>query len=152
MFTAHKHPKDIVKRYEKNPIIEREDIPFACNTVFNAGAVKHKEEYILLLRVETLEGSSCLVLARSKNGYDFEIDPEPVLYPSDEEPYATYEKRGVEDPRITFLMEITIYFTPPTPNMDQELLLQKQLILKNSPELALYQSQEIKMLSFFPER
>ncbi|MBC7189779.1 glycoside hydrolase family 130 protein, partial [Candidatus Aerophobetes bacterium] len=102
MFTAHKHPRDIVKRYEKNPIIEREDIPFACNTVFNAGAVKHKGEYILLLRVETLEGSSCLVLARSKNGYDFEIDPEPVLYPSEEEPYATYEKRGIEDPRITF--------------------------------------------------
>lgn len=102
MYHMHKYPKDIVKRFKKNPIIDREDIPFPCNTVFNAGAVKYKGEYLLLLRVETLEGWSCLVLARSSNGYDFEVEKEPVMSPAEEEPFATYEKRGVEDPRITF--------------------------------------------------
>jgi len=96
-----RHPKNIVKRFEGNPLIDRDDIPFPCNTVFNAGAVRYKDEYLLLLRVETLEGRSCFVVARSKDGYNFEIEEEPVMKPSTVEPFAIYEKRGVEDPRIT---------------------------------------------------
>ena len=97
------YPMKIVKRYDGNPIITKEDIPFPCNTVFNAGAVKHRGEYILLLRVETLEGRSVLVIARSKDGYRFEVEEEPALAPSTEEPFRRYEEKGVEDPRITLL-------------------------------------------------
>ncbi len=105
----HKYPQDIVKRFEGNPIIDRDDIPFTCNTVFNAGAVKYNGQYLLLLRVETLEGWSCLLLAKSLNGYDFEIEKEPFMKPAEEEPFATYEKRGVEDPRITFFEDNKYY-------------------------------------------
>ncbi|MBE0478957.1 glycoside hydrolase family 130 protein [Candidatus Aerophobetes bacterium] len=105
----HKYPKDIVKRYGKNPIITRDDIPFPCNTVFNAGAIKYQNQYLLLLRVETLEGWSCLVLARSKDGYNFEVEKEPVIKPAQKEPFATYEKRGVEDPRITLFEDGRYY-------------------------------------------
>jgi predicted GH43/DUF377 family glycosyl hydrolase/glycosyltransferase involved in cell wall biosynthesis len=41
---------------------------------------------------------SHLRLARSKDGLDFEIDPEPVLMPS-----SKLEEYGVEDPRITLI-------------------------------------------------
>lgn len=94
---------DVVQRYSHNPIITPKDIPFPCNTVFNAAAAKVNGEYILLLRVEDLHGKSVFALARGSDGYDFAVDPEPIMTPSDVEPFATYERRGVEDPRITLL-------------------------------------------------
>lgn len=93
--------REIVNRFDGNPILTRHDMPFPCNTVFNAGAVKVNGEYLLLLRVEGLDGVSFLALARSKDGFHFEVEEEPVMTPGDEEPYKTYEALGVEDPRIT---------------------------------------------------
>ena len=54
--------QELVKRYRRNPIITRDDIPVPCSTVFNAGTARHKDEYMLLLRVEALEGRVCGVL------------------------------------------------------------------------------------------
>ena len=92
---------DLVRRYEKNPILTAEDIPFPCNTVFNAAAAKFKDEYILLLRVEDLAGRSVLALARSGDGYQFRVDDEPVMTPAGDGEFAKYEHKGIEDPRIT---------------------------------------------------
>ncbi|HDG98624.1 MAG TPA: glycosidase, partial [Desulfobacterales bacterium] len=64
-------------RFEHNPILTREDIPYPCNTVFNAAACKFNGQYLLLLRVEDLRGHSHLTLARSDDGYHFEVDREP---------------------------------------------------------------------------
>jgi len=74
-----KYSSDLVKRYEGNPIITSVDIPDPCNTVFNAGATLYKNKYILLLRVEDLEGKSKFYLAESTDGYDFEILNGPVF-------------------------------------------------------------------------
>ena len=95
--------RDVLKRWERNPIIKLEDIPFRCNTVFNGAAVKFKDTYIFLLRVEDLKGHSVILKAHSEDGYHFVVDKEPCLFPSDVEPYKTYEERGVEDPRIIYL-------------------------------------------------
>lgn len=92
---------ELAVRYPRNPIIEKKDIPLPCNTVFNAAAVKHRKEFLLLLRVEGLEGKSFFCLARSGDGYSFRVDREPVMRPAEGEPFAMYEKRGIEDPRIT---------------------------------------------------
>ena len=92
--------RDIVRRWEGNPIIQLEDIPYHCNTVFNGGVAKYKDEYLMLLRVEGLEGYSVLVLARSEDGFHFEVEDKPAMIPCDVEPYKTYEKMGLEDPRI----------------------------------------------------
>ncbi len=91
------------KRYAKNPIITRDDIPYPCNTVFNAAAVKFKDEYLLLLRVEDLRGYSHLTQARSKDGYNFKVDSKPWVVPSKDPAFEIYERYGVEDPRITEL-------------------------------------------------
>jgi len=94
--------RDVIHRWEGNPVITLEDIPFRCNTVFNAGAAKLGDEYVLLLRVEDLAGRSVFALARSADGYHFSVESEPVMVPEPEkEPFRTYERRGIEDPRIT---------------------------------------------------
>lgn len=93
--------RDIIHRWEGNPTITVDDIPFRCNSVFNAGAVRFGEQYLLLLRVEDLKGRSVFAIARSDDGFHFTVDPEPAMVPSDEEPFRTYERRGIEDPRIS---------------------------------------------------
>ncbi len=99
---ARKVKYDIIHRWEGNPILTIEDIPFPCNTVFNAACAKYKGKYILLLRVEDLTGRSVFALARGDDGYHFEVDDEPVMTPCMEEGcFKKYERKGIEDPRIT---------------------------------------------------
>jgi len=93
--------RDYLHRYEKNPIITLENIPFRCNTVFNCSPVKYKGEYLLLLRVEGQQGYSFFALARSKDGFHFSVDEQPVMLPAKQGPFAKYEVKGIEDPRIT---------------------------------------------------
>ena len=40
----------IVKRYKKNPILTKDDVPYPVATVHNAGIVKHNGRYIMLFR------------------------------------------------------------------------------------------------------
>ncbi|MGD9279543.1 MAG: glycoside hydrolase family 130 protein [Desulfobacterales bacterium] len=98
------------KRYEKNPILSSDDVPYPCNAVFNAAACKFHNQYLLLLRIEDLKGHSHLTLARSDDGYHFEVDAQPWITPSVDPYYEPYERFGVEDPRIT-LIEGTYYIT-----------------------------------------
>ncbi|MBN1492765.1 MAG: glycoside hydrolase family 130 protein [Candidatus Omnitrophica bacterium] len=108
--------QDVLQRWPRNPIITLEDIPYRCNTVFNGAVTKFKNEYIMMLRVENLEGHSVVLLARSNDGYHFAIDDKPCMEPCAVEPFKTYETKGVEDPRIicvegTFYVMYTAYST-----------------------------------------
>ena len=98
------------ERFYKNPIIKRTDIPYPCNSVFNAAACIFKNEYLLLLRIEGLEGRSHLTIARSKDGINFTVDKKPWIEPSRDPDFEPYERYGVEDPRITKIEE-TYYIT-----------------------------------------
>ena len=60
--------KELFVRYPKNPIITAENLPYSANSVFNAGAVKIKDKYNLLMRIEDRRGISHLTLAHSKDG------------------------------------------------------------------------------------
>jgi len=95
--------RDVLHRWERNPIITLEDIPFPCNTVFNGGVIKCNGQYMMLLRVEGLRGPSVILLAHSVDGYHFTIDDKPAMVASTQEPFKTYESGGIEDPRITYL-------------------------------------------------
>ncbi len=92
---------DIFRRWEGNPVLSLEDIPFRCNTVFNGTPVKKDGVYYLLIRVEGQQGYSFFALATSENGYHFDVEPEPVFLPARTGPYAPYETLGIEDPRAT---------------------------------------------------
>jgi len=70
-----------LKRYDKNPILTPENMPFPCYTVMNAGAIKFKNKYLLLLRVEDFARETDTYVATSADGYNFSVSPKPINYP-----------------------------------------------------------------------
>ena len=90
----------MVRRFEGNPILTKGHVPYAVETVHNAAAVKIRGEYILVFRSHLRNGRSILGLARSKDGCNFVVDPEPFMVPAREGVFAEYEEFGIEDPRI----------------------------------------------------
>jgi len=93
--------RDTLRRFQGNPILTLDDIPYRCNTVFNGAPLKVGDKYLLLLRIEGQQGYSFFAMARSDDGYKFTVDPEPCMCPSTEEPWAVWEEHGIEDPRMT---------------------------------------------------
>jgi predicted GH43/DUF377 family glycosyl hydrolase len=90
----------LITRFPGNPILTKEDVPYPVATVHNAAVVKHQNEYIMIFRSHRLNGRSILGLARSSDGFHFEVASKPFMIPSDE-----YDEYGVEDPRITRIGE-----------------------------------------------
>jgi predicted GH43/DUF377 family glycosyl hydrolase len=93
--------RDVLHRFEGNPVVMLEDIPFRANTVFNGAPIKKDDKYWILLRVEGQQGYSLFALAKSNDGFRFSVEPKPVMMPTKDGIFAKYEKRGIEDPRIT---------------------------------------------------
>lgn len=92
--------KKLLTRYENNPILTPEMMPFDCYTVMNAGATIFEGKVLLLLRVETCERKTRFHVATSADGIHFEVNPEPIVYPLTE-----IEKLGTRPHR--FDMRIT---------------------------------------------
>ena len=88
----------MMSRYGKNPILTVEDLPSKAFYILNPGAIKFRNEYLLLVDVFHIEGSIIFWLARSRDGYNFKFDPRPVDWP---ESFDWWEENGVYDPRIT---------------------------------------------------
>jgi len=90
----------LVRRYEGNPILTRDDVPYPVATVHNAGVIKHNDRYIMLFRSHLHNGRSVIGRAESTDGFSFSVHPEPFLVPSHDGIFAEYEEFGVEDLRI----------------------------------------------------
>lgn len=90
-----------ITKYSKNPIITKDNVPFKVNSIFNPGAVKINNKYLLLCRVELPIGRSSLVVAESTDGYNFIVSDKPALRPEDHKEHFDYVDWGVEDARIT---------------------------------------------------
>jgi predicted GH43/DUF377 family glycosyl hydrolase len=90
----------VVKRYAKNPILTKEQVPYKVETVHNAGVVKHQGKYVMLFRSHLQNGRSIIGLAESADGFSFSANKDPFLVPATEGPFAEYEEFGVEDLRI----------------------------------------------------
>ena len=102
--------KPFVTRYEGNPILTKDDIPYPVATVHNAGVTKYRGRYLMLFRSHLDTGRSIIGLAESEDGFRFAPRPQPFLTPGTEPPFREYEEFGVEDPRIT-LLEGAYYIT-----------------------------------------
>ncbi|MEW6508242.1 MAG: glycoside hydrolase family 130 protein [Bacteroidota bacterium] len=109
----------MLKRSKKNPIITRKDIPniypnlVDVTSVFNPGAIKFKNKYILLLRVQNRGRETFIVKGESTNGVDFQIDNKIVDFKGiekvQEKIYHVYDGRitKIEDIYyITFAMDM----------------------------------------------
>lgn len=83
--------KSIITRYENNPILKPEDMPAPCCAVYNSGVIKTDGgEYIMMSRFEELNKRQCVWVSRSKDGFHFTPDSEPVSFvcaPEEEEEY-----------------------------------------------------------------
>jgi len=96
-----------MKRYSGNPILTRADIPCMdsrfkdVSSVFNPGAIRLGNEFILLLRVQNRARETLFLKAVSEDGKRFRVIPQEVvlegLKPQDKKIYHIY------DPRISWL-------------------------------------------------
>jgi len=96
-----------MNRHIKNPILTRKDIPdifpnmIDATSVFNPGAIKYKDKYILILRVQNRGRETFLMKAESSNGVDFKADTKLIDFKGmekvKEKIYHCY------DARVTFL-------------------------------------------------
>ena len=68
-----------MKRYKNNPIITRNDIPdipphlVDISSVFNPGAVKFGDKFLLMLRVQNRGRETFLLTTQSDDGIHFHI-------------------------------------------------------------------------------
>ena len=101
-----------VTRSTNNPILTPDDVPYPVATVHNAAATRLDDgRTVLLFRSHTANGRSIIGYADSSDGEHFTVRPEPFLTPATDEPFATYERFGVEDPRLTRLDDGAWYLT-----------------------------------------
>jgi predicted GH43/DUF377 family glycosyl hydrolase len=96
--------KNLIKRYENNPVIKPGDLPIGCFAVYNGGAVKIGERYIIMARVEDTARRQYAWTFRSSDGYNFTPDPEPVKFVADDmEKYQKFASHSWYDPRINII-------------------------------------------------
>lgn len=100
--------KELLTRYENNPILTYKSLPFLCNAIYNPGATLYNNKYILLARYEDGKRDNRLIKAVSEDGYHFDIDEKPVEYIIEHNGNLT--EKHAYDPRITQL-EGTYYVT-----------------------------------------
>lgn len=103
-----------MKRYSKNPIITRQDIPtippdlIDITSVFNPGAVKYKDQYLLLLRVQNRARETFLIKAFSDDGLSFTIDREIVeingIHNIPDKIYHIYDPRVTQLDNLYYIM------------------------------------------------
>ncbi len=93
--------KEFVKRYQGNPILTKDDVPYKVETVHNAGVAKFNDQYIMLFRSHLDTGRSIIGIADSEDGFKFTVRPQPFMTPAEDGDFKMYEEYGVEDPRIT---------------------------------------------------
>jgi len=93
----------IIERYQNNPILTKDDVPYPVATVHNAAVVKFENKYMMVFRSHKLNGRSILGLAESNDGYNFSVHDKPFMVPATEGIFKDYEEYGVEDPRIIYI-------------------------------------------------
>lgn len=93
-----------MKKY-KEPILTRKDIPDIkgkikdVTSVFNPGAIKFNDQYLLLLRVQKRSRGTITMVAKSDDGVNFEVENKIVEFKGIEEVEETIYH--CYDPRIT---------------------------------------------------
>jgi predicted GH43/DUF377 family glycosyl hydrolase len=103
-----KHP-ELFRRHNSNPVLSAAHWPYPINSVFNPGATLLPDGTTLLLcRVEDRRGHSHFTAARSDNGVNnWRIETRPTLFADPE--HFPEEVWGIEDPRVTYVPELSKY-------------------------------------------
>lgn len=96
-----KEKQNILKRYEGNPILTKDDVPAAAKGVYNSGCIKTGDDsYVMLCRVETPSMKQLIWPADSKDGKNFNFREKPIEMP-DTDIFKEYTAGMYYDPRVT---------------------------------------------------
>lgn len=103
----------IIKKYEGNPVLTKDDVPYDATLVFNAGVAKIKDKYYMVFRndygmtEETYaqcqwwrDGGITLGVAESDDGINWTVRPEPLM---DSVNIKDPEFKRYYDPRLTVI-------------------------------------------------
>jgi len=88
-------------KYPHNPILIAGDYEWESENVLNPTAIVKDGKVYLFYRAQNNKRVSCIGLAISDDGYNFEKQSEPVLVPTE-----NYEFAGAEDPRIVEVVRL----------------------------------------------
>ncbi|MBR6570214.1 MAG: glycoside hydrolase family 130 protein [Clostridia bacterium] len=104
-----------ITRYENNPVLKAEQVPYDATLVFNAGVIKYKGKYVMVFRNDynwirrgTFEGTN-IGICHSDDGIHWEVDPKPCFdVKHDKELEAKFhlpagEIKRCYDPRLTVI-------------------------------------------------
>jgi beta-1,4-mannooligosaccharide/beta-1,4-mannosyl-N-acetylglucosamine phosphorylase len=93
---------NLIHRYEHNPVLSPNQVPYKSNLVFNAGVTKYEGKYVMVFRNDygydngRFEGTN-IGLAYSDDGIKWEVQAKPCFDLKDNEIGRAY------DPRLTVI-------------------------------------------------
>lgn len=92
--------RDVFWRYENNPVIPRDLLP-ESNSIFNSAVVPFNGEFAGVFRCDNTARVMQIHSGRSKNGIDWEIDPDRIQMISDDPEIGNFEY--AYDPRVCWI-------------------------------------------------
>ena len=94
----------VLWRSSRNPIVPRDSIPRA-NSIFNSAVVPFRDGYAGVFRVDDTGRTMNIHTGRSPDGFDWEIEPEPISFQPADRRVAEIQTRfeHAYDPRVTWL-------------------------------------------------
>lgn len=145
-----------MKRHPKSPILTRADIPdiypqlVDATSVFNPGAIKFGDKYLLMLRVQSRSRETFMVMAESDNGTDFKVENKIVDFKGIEK--VKEKIYHIYDARISRIEGI--YYIMFAMDMDGgcQLGLGKTNDFKNFDFLGITSNEDIRNGVLFPEK
>ena len=145
-----------MNRHAKSPILSRNDIPdiypqlVDATSVFNPGAIKFEDKYLLMLRVQSRSRETFMVIAESQDGINFKVEDKIVDFKGieniKEKIYHIYDARISKIEGIYYIMFAM--------DMDAgcQLGLGKTLDFKNFEFLGITSNEDIRNGVLFPEK
>ena len=91
---------DVVWRYSRNPIIERDAIP-SSNSIFNSAVVPFEGKFAGVFRCDSRSRSMDIFAGFSEDGIHWDIEETPIIFEGADEEILKREYRY--DPRVCFV-------------------------------------------------
>ncbi len=143
---------EVIKRYPKNPILTKDDVPYPVATVHNAGVTKFCDRYIMLFRSHTKNGRSIIGIAESSDGFNFKVRKEPFLVPEKSGIFSRYEEFGIEDVRICKMDEAYLLTYSAYSRYGVRIGLARTYDFKSVERIAFITEPDMRNVVIFPEK
>lgn len=102
---------DVIWRYSENPVIKRDHLPNFSNSIFNSAVVPFENgdyKFAGVFRVDDKERNMELHAGFSKDGFNWDINPDRIVFKTDIEEMKCWQYGY--DPRVTWI-EDRFYIT-----------------------------------------